>query len=37
MKENYGRKYMTANDLKKFKLSFNVHSWALFLDYDKER
>lgn len=31
MKENYGRKYMTADDLKAYQVKFNGH--CLFLDY----
>lgn len=36
MKERYGRKYMTASELEEYRIKFNVHSWALFLDYEKE-
>lgn len=35
MKERYGRKYMTASELEEYRISFNVHSWALFLDYER--
>lgn len=35
MKELFGRKYMTIPELEPYRLSFNIHSWALFLDYDK--
>lgn len=36
MKGRYGRKYITTDELEEYRLNFNIHSWALFLDYSKE-
>lgn len=35
MRAAFGRKYMTREELEAFRVKFSVHSFAMFLDYEK--
>jgi recombination protein U len=35
MKDIYGRKYMTEENLQEFRVKFSVHSFVMFLDYEE--
>jgi hypothetical protein len=35
MKDIYGRKYMTEENLQEFRVKFSIHSFVMFLDYEE--